>query len=109
MPIDKVGQTAVVQSQPQAPPAPKKADQERGVKAASPAQTNCILKLAAEIGLDVEKDLFAPRGITSAPTSQQASALIDHLRALKASPASRRKPLTEKEVLEAERLGMKAA
>ena len=96
------------QSQPQAAPAPKKADQERGVKAASAPQLQLIERLAGEIAVNVEEEFYKPLGIT-APDSKQAGAIIDRLKALKVSPAGRRKPLTEKEVLEAERAEMKAA
>jgi hypothetical protein len=96
------------QNQPQAAPASKKADQERGAKAASAPQLRLIERLAGEIAVNVEEEFYRPLGIT-VPDSKQAGAIIDRLKALKVSPASRRKPLTEKEVAQAERAGMKAA
>jgi hypothetical protein len=89
-------------------PPQKKADQEK--KRASPAQRSYIVRLANQIGLDAEKELFAPRQLSKDTLSfAEAAALIDHLKALKPSPASKRKPLSEKEVESAERQGMRAA
>jgi hypothetical protein len=65
---------------------------EKTAELATPAQMNCIEKLARTICVDVEKDLYTPRGIARTPTKSQASAIITYLKGLKPSPPRKQAP-----------------
>ena len=88
-------------------PMPAKKEQPKMPDAATPAQVRCIAKLAAEICLDVEKDLYRPRGISQQPTKAQASSIITNLKATLPTLPTRKKQPTEDEVTTAEREGMR--
>jgi len=107
-------QPKVVEAQPPKTaqqPMPTKKEQPKTPDAATVPQVRHIEKLAAQILMDVEKDILVPRGISSKNllTKSQASSIITSLKAKLGAMPPRNKKQTEEDMTQVERRGMKAA